>query len=366
MVPITMPRLYLLALIAAAFISGEAQAQARFIAVESGSDQYGGGISFPVTFMAPLRAKVTSESGAPVPGARVVFTVTSLDGTVRLEGGPEFRAVTDSQGIASVGPLRGLAGIGYFNMVANTEPPVPQPAFFILSQNPSQLCLLPATPGPTSISIESVDQIEAENFVRVTAMARVGNLNVAPLQDGHASLFDRDVVIGTSEIVPANAGRAQWDVHLPIGTAILRARVLGGCDRLRSASSPVVRVTRGDTQPKWNHTDMWWKPTESGWGMSLIQHASGQLFVVWFHYADSGSPQWLVIPGGAWTTPTSFTGAIYRTTGPALGGVFDPSRVTVVPIGVATLAFTDADRGTFTWWFDGGSQGTKSITRQPF
>jgi hypothetical protein len=356
----------LLVFVAVAFMSGLSWAQPRFIAVESGSDQYAGGVSFPTTFLTPLRAKVTTESGAPVAGAQVVFTVTSLDGAVRVEGGPEFRAVTDSQGIASVGPLRGLAGIGYFNMVANTESPVPRPAVFILSQNPSPLCVLPVTPAQTYVSIESVGEMAAGNLVRVTGLARVGNLGVAPLQDGQASLFDGDTVIGTSEIVPADPGRAQWDVHLPIGTTIFRARVLGGCDRLRSVSAPVVHVTRGDVQPAWNLTDMWWKPAESGWGMSMIQHATGQLFAVWFHYSETGSPQWLVIPGGAWTTPTSFTGAIYRTTGPALGGVFDPSRVTVVPVGVATLAFADADHGTFAWWMDNGAQGIRSITRQPF
>lgn len=361
-----MPRLYLLALIAAAFISGEAQAQARFIAVESGSDQYGGGISFPVTFMAPLRAKVTTESGAPVPGAHVVFTVTSLDGTVRLEGGPEFRAVTDSQGIASVGPLRGLAGIGYFNMVANTEPPVPQPAFFILSQNPSPLCLLPSLPYATVISLDALPSAASGEMIRISAVGRFAPPSTSLLPDGRAGLFSGDVVIGMAEISASAPGRLEWDIRLPAGIAILRARMLRGCDWIASVSLPAVHVTRGDAQPEWNHTDMWWKPTESGWGMSLIQHASGQLFVVWYHYGESGASQWLVIPGGVWTTSSSFTGAIYRTTGPSLAMAFDPASVTAVPVGVATIVFTDADHGTFTWWFDNGSQGAKSITRQPF
>jgi hypothetical protein len=97
----------------------------------------------------------------------------------------------------------------------------------------------------------------------------------------------------------------------------------------------------------------------------VVQHASGQMFVVWYHYREDGSPQWLVIPGGVWTSTTSFTGAMYRTSGPPYTGVFDPSRVSVVPVGVATLAFSATDRGTFTWSMD-GVNGTKSIERQPY
>ena len=36
--------------------------------------------------------------------------------------------------------------------------------------------------------------------------------------------------------------------------------------------------------PAANYTDMWWNPSESGWGISFAQHASNQVFAVWYTY----------------------------------------------------------------------------------
>ena len=57
--------------------------------------------------------------------------------------------------------------------------------------------------------------------------------------------------------------------------------------------------------PAANYSDMWWNPAESGWGISIAQHAStNQVFAVWYTYdprepASSGrfKPLWLVMPG---------------------------------------------------------------------
>src|SRR5687768_12932873 len=72
--------------------------------------------------------------------------------------------------------------------------------------------------------------------------------------------------------------------------------------------------------PATNFTDMWWNPTESGWGISFVQHSgSNQVFAVWYTYdpreqdpaTGQFKPLWFVMPGGNWSTPTTLTGAVY-------------------------------------------------------
>jgi len=66
------------------------------------------------------------------------------------------------------------------------------------------------------------------------------------------------------------------------------------------------------------------------------------------------------------TGTATYSGALYRTTGPAFNAVpFDPSQVTRVPVGTATLTFADLNRATFSYTATGITQA-KPITRQAF
>lgn len=114
-----------------------------------------------------------------------------------------------------------------------------------------------------------------------------------------------------------------------------------------------------------DYTDLWWNPDESGWGLNLIQHPSRVIFGVWYTYAADGKRTWFVLPTGTWTSPTTYTGALYETAGPNLAQSFDASKVRVNAVGTATLTFTDADHGTFEYTVHGVG-GRKPITRQPF
>jgi cytochrome c553 len=120
----------------------------------------------------------------------------------------------------------------------------------------------------------------------------------------------------------------------------------------------------GPVVPAFNVSDLWWNPQESGWGLNLVQHASSNIFGVMYTYEAPNRPLWLVIPGGTWLSPSIFTGTIYRVSGP-LASAFDSTKVIVNPVGTATLSFTDANNGTFTFTMN-GTTVTKTITRQPF
>ena len=130
---------------------------------------------------------------------------------------------------------------------------------------------------------------------------------------------------------------------------------------------------------------VWWNAAESGWGVS-VAHQGDVLFAVWYTYDRDGSPMWLVMPNAALVdqsendmegmmemsmmgmtrNPPLYTGAIYRTSGPALSSAtFDPNAVGVTAVGMGTLMFKAIDSGVFAYTV-GDFSGAKEITRMAF
>ena len=113
-------------------------------------------------------------------------------------------------------------------------------------------------------------------------------------------------------------------------------------------------------------SDLWWKPDESGWGLTITHRASTQTFVAWFTYDEAGNPVWRVIPGGSWSD-RSFSGDLYETTGPAyFGASFDPAAVNVRKVGTAQIEFDSEERALFSYQLTAGNSGSKRIERQRF
>jgi len=140
------------------------------------------------------------------------------------------------------------------------------------------------------------------------------------------------------------------------GSVVLGSAAFTVTDTYSAKTSPFPLV---------DYTDHWWNPQESGWGMSIHQHPSDRLFAIWFVYNQAGQPVWYTLQPGAWTSPTVYTGPVFKTTGPYYGGAFDPTQVGITQVGTATLSFTDSNTGTFSYTVEGVS-GAKSITRLPF
>ena len=64
--------------------------------------------------------------------------------------------------------------------------------------------------------------------------------------------------------------------------------------------------------------------------------------------------------------PGVYSGALYRTTGPAFNAnPWNPTQVGIDPAGTATFTFSDIANGTFAYTVDGISQ-SKPITRQVY
>ena len=159
---------------------------------------------------------------------------------------------------------------------------------------------------------------------------------------------------------------------------------------LAAALAILALEASAQSTPAANYTDLWWNPSESGWGVSFTQHAgTNQVFAIWYTYdprepgASSGfKPLWIVMPGGSWTSPTTVTGTVYVANGVPFYGsgtiLREPNNL--VAVGSFTFSFSSATTGTFAYNIAAPSglaatnpaynlpamTGTKSIIRQSF
>ena len=122
-----------------------------------------------------------------------------------------------------------------------------------------------------------------------------------------------------------------------------------------------------------NYQDIWWDAAgtgESGWGVHFT-HQGDLIFATWFTYDFDGAPLWLSATASK-TSAGVYSGALFRTTGPAFGAVpFDPLKVVRTPVGTLTLTFDDGDNATFAYTVTLGNPPvsvtqTKQLTRLVF
>ena len=116
-----------------------------------------------------------------------------------------------------------------------------------------------------------------------------------------------------------------------------------------------------------NYQALWWAfppNSESGWGINVV-HQGDTIFATWFTYGIGGRGRWIVMANGSRTATGTYSGLLYRTTGPAFSVTPWTGTVTATEIGSGTFSFTDADNGTFAYTVDGVSQ-SKAITRQVY
>lgn len=114
-------------------------------------------------------------------------------------------------------------------------------------------------------------------------------------------------------------------------------------------------------------SDLWWNPDESGWGINVV-HQRDVVFATIFVYGPDNRARWYVAP--AMTAETAavtyaFSGKLYETQGPFLGGAFNPASVTNREVGTASLNFYEVGKGTLTYGVD-TSLVIKEIRRQTF
>jgi hypothetical protein len=112
-------------------------------------------------------------------------------------------------------------------------------------------------------------------------------------------------------------------------------------------------------------TDLWYIPSESGWGVNFIQQED-TLFATLFVYGADGKPTWYVAPGMIPVTSGSlaFVGDLYTTsTGSYFGAPWNPSAIGSRKVGTATFTLNSVNGGTFTYAVDGVNVA-KQVVRQ--
>jgi len=113
-----------------------------------------------------------------------------------------------------------------------------------------------------------------------------------------------------------------------------------------------------------NYTALWWNAAENGWGLN-VTHQGNSVFATLFTYDANRAPLWLSMSNGAMQADgVTFTGDLYRTTGPAFNAnpftPIGPSNYTRV--GTMTVSFSGANNGTLSYTVN-GVQVNKAITR---
>ena len=110
-------------------------------------------------------------------------------------------------------------------------------------------------------------------------------------------------------------------------------------------------------------TDLWFNPAESGWGVNLIQQGN-TIFATLFVYGPEQTARWYVASGLVGISSTTFTGPLYRTTGPYFGAAWTGGGP-AVQVGTMTFNFNTPTTSTLTYSVDGVTV-TKSVQRQTF
>lgn len=127
-----------------------------------------------------------------------------------------------------------------------------------------------------------------------------------------------------------------------------------------AAYSVVLRADRLDP----NHTSLWWDANESGWGIN-VNHQGDIVFATLFTYDDTGAPMWLVMSRGERGADGAYSGALYRTTGPAFNA--SPwGAVTLTQVGTMRIVFNSNSTGANLTYSVNGRSVSKVISRQEF
>ncbi len=103
---------------------------------------------------------------------------------------------------------------------------------------------------------------------------------------------------------------------------------------------PEIAVFPPPPRPLVDYSGLWWYRGETGTALGVFQSPSGAMFAGWYVYDETGKPTWFSLQGGAWTSATTYSGDIYRSTGSSYSALlFDPTAGSVQKVGTGTLDF---------------------------
>jgi hypothetical protein len=112
-----------------------------------------------------------------------------------------------------------------------------------------------------------------------------------------------------------------------------------------------------------DYTDIWFKPSESGWGVNVVQ-SDAFLFLSFFIYGADNKPTWYV---ASLTRDANgnFNGPLYATTGTYYAAPWNPADAAGgAQVGTASFDPTSAYTANLTYTLNAGPIVVKAIERQ--
>ena len=174
-------------------------------------------------------------------------------------------------------------------------------------------------------------------------------------QSGVLSAQGASVNVLNAASSPAYAGTTFYVGYGASNTAMIAGGVYRGVVAVPGTATCAVLSS---------YTGLWWNAAENGWGINFT-HQGNTLFGTLFTYDANRAPLWLVMSGGTLQADgVTFTGELFRTTGPP----FDASPFTPITaanytrVGTMSASFSGVNSGTLTYTVQGASV-TKEITR---
>lgn len=335
------------------------------------------------TLAQPFIVQMVAPDGAPRPNVAVTFAMfhATASGSSGVFPGNALNVTvtTDAQGIAAAPPMTIRMGLGPGVVKASAFDPVAgmrlEADFTFTSTTPD---------GSTALALQDTWWAGPHESGWGLSIAQEGDLLFTVLfvydDAGQPSWYTLDQA---SWAANARFERMMARLYSPTGSPYFAYDVsrfvpgpagpLGAfhfltaddftlqlSDSSGTTASKVLRrfefTGSGQVAPIDGLTGLWWGgPSQAGWAVSISER-DGALFGLWFTYDENGARTWFSLTNGAWQAGTrTYSGTIYRTQGPRWPN-FDPALLTTTAVGSFTLAFTDADNGTFEWTLGGRTQ----------
>lgn len=201
-----------------------------------------------------------------------------------------------------------------------------------------------------------------ERALAMLALARGGKIDLVARSSTQGWAFDA----ASDRFLPADGGTPVEPTAMPALASASRPitytavpRGLGrrlGIDRDGDSVADGIERRQGSDPADAGSTvarplaGLWYNPARSGSGFDL-QHAGSTMSLIWYTYAEDGSPTWYLAAGPR-TNPWTATLERYTWNGTAAVGA---------PAGQVTLSFTDATNASFAWTL-GTRTGSESVT----
>ena len=192
-----------------------------------------------------------------------------------------------------------------------------------------------------------------------------------PFNDFNGSGTASRVGNGTLTFSDVNTGSFAYNVSAGGASYVQQAKPITRFVLDGASAQPVCTYANSpNLVAATNYQDLWWVPTESGWGVNFA-HQRDQIFATWYTYdakaPGSGNPPlWMSALMKRQGTSNVFSGPLTRTSGQRFDD-YAPG-FTAQTAGTATAIFADGNDATFAYFTTGtggvpAANQSKAITR---